>query len=197
MCRYTLIFCSCSAAARGVVIDLSDWDKFIFHSLIRKRFCKYTAQLLILFGECNSLSIFIQFCKSLLWQSKGAKHMQKMENFFCHVNVNVLMWRYFKRKQNQVADQQPFRIVMWSKWFHRQVLSIKNGALCAMNKKLLSQALSGSCWVSKGWVALPNRMIFWKKSKRLSNPLSHFWKIILQFFMTDMVAYIRGDMMAG
>ena len=48
----------------------------------------------------------------------------------------------------------------------------------------------------KGRVQLPNRMIFWKNSKRPSTLPPQFWKIILQFFMTDMVAYMRGDMMA-
>ena len=28
-------------------------------------------------------------------------------------------------------------------------------------------------------------------------PPPHFWKIYCRFFMTDMVAYMRGDMMAG
>ena len=50
--------------------------------------------------------------------------------------------------------------------------------------------------IPNGRVALPNRMNFWKNSKRPLTPPPHFWKIILQFFMTDMVAYMRGGMMA-
>ena len=39
---------------------------------------------------------------------------------------------------------------------------------------------------------------FLEKFQTAFDPPSHFWKIILQFYMTDMVAYayMRGDMMA-
>ena len=50
----------------------------------------------------------------------------------------------------------------------------------------------------QGRVLLPNRMNFRKNSKRPSPPplpTRHFRKIMLQFFMTDMVAFMRGGMM--
>ena len=47
-----------------------------------------------------------------------------------------------------------------------------------------------------GRVVLPNRMNFEKNPNGLRLPPPHFWKIILQFFMTYMVAYMRGSMMA-
>ena len=49
-----------------------------------------------------------------------------------------------------------------------------------------------------GRIPLPNRMKFWKNSKRPLTPLPphHFWKIILQIFIIDMVAYMQGGMRA-
>ena len=43
-------------------------------------------------------------------------------------------------------------------------------------------------YICKGRVRLLYRMNFWKNSKRPLNPPPHFWKIILQFFIMDMVA---------
>ena len=50
--------------------------------------------------------------------------------------------------------------------------------------------------LTKGRVPLPNRMNFRKHSKQPSTPSPHFRKIMLQFFMIDMVAYMQGGMMA-
>ena len=45
----------------------------------------------------------------------------------------------------------------------------------------------------KGRVRLPDQMNFWKNSKRpLTPPPPHFWKIMLQFFIMDMVAFMQG-----
>ena len=38
---------------------------------------------------------------------------------------------------------------------------------------------------------------FLEKFQTALDPPPHFWKIILQFSMTDMVAYMQGYMMAG
>ena len=46
---------------------------------------------------------------------------------------------------------------------------------------------------TKGRVRLPNQMNFRKNFKRPSIDPS-FWKIVLQFFMTHMVAYMGGMM---
>ena len=40
---------------------------------------------------------------------------------------------------------------------------------------------------------IPKRLNFWKNSKRPLTPPPHFWKIILQFFIMDMVAFMQGD----
>ena len=45
---------------------------------------------------------------------------------------------------------------------------------------------------SKRRIPLPNRMNFWKNSKQPLTPPPHFWKIILQFFIMDMVAFMQG-----
>ena len=44
---------------------------------------------------------------------------------------------------------------------------------------------------AKGRMAAPNRMIFWKNSKRPSPPPPHFRKMMLQFFMMDMMEYMQ------
>ena len=44
----------------------------------------------------------------------------------------------------------------------------------------------------KGRIPLPNRMNFWKNSKRPLTPPPHFWKIILDFFIMEMVAFLHG-----
>ena len=38
---------------------------------------------------------------------------------------------------------------------------------------------------------------FLEKFQTALDPPPHFWKIILQSFMIDMVAYMQGDMMVG
>ena len=43
----------------------------------------------------------------------------------------------------------------------------------------------------KGRIPLPNWMNFWKSSQPLPPP-PHFWKIILQFFIMDIVAFMQG-----
>ena len=44
----------------------------------------------------------------------------------------------------------------------------------------------------KGRVTLPNLMNFRKNSKRPLTPPPHFWKIILQIFIMNMVAFMQG-----
>ena len=49
---------------------------------------------------------------------------------------------------------------------------------------------------AKGRVPLPNRMNFWKNSKRPLTPPLIFGKLCCKFFIMDMVAYMQGGMRA-
>ena len=75
--------------------------------------------------------------------------------------------------------------------------------------KLYGDPCNGFCFLQKrivifrhfyllGRVPLPNRMIFRKNSKRpLTPPPSFLENCVAIFFTMDMVAYMRGDMVAG